>query len=95
MTAQSAPPAPGAASVLPRRSLHPPTLAFTSPYPALGTQFTGPRPTLPAFSYWFLQVPVVLGRCRLAGEGGDGRASESVGRAGTRMCVVAAAEELV
>lgn len=99
LTAQSAPTAagtaPGAASAPPRRCLHPPTLGFTSPYPELGSQFTGPRPSLPEFSHWFLQMPVVQGRCRLAGEGGDGRASESVGRAGTRMCVVAAAEELV
>ena len=96
MTGQSAPRAPSAASALPRRHLPPsrhPHLA--APYPALGTGFTGPLPTRPASSDWLLQVPVVLSRCRLAGVGGKGRASGSVGRAGTRMCVVAVAEELV
>lgn len=65
------------------------------PCPALGTGFTGPRPTRPASFDWLLQVPVVLRRCRLAEVGGKGRVSGTVGRAGTRMCVVAAAEELV
>ena len=71
------------------------TPGFTSPYPALGTRFTGPRPVRPASFEWLLKVPVVLGRCRLARVGPKGRVSGSVGRAGTRMCVVAAAEELV
>lgn len=71
------------------------TPGFTSPYPALGTRFTGPRPVRPASFDWLLKVPVVLGRCRLARVGPKGRVSGSVGRAGTRMCVVAAAEELV
>lgn len=70
------------------------TLGFTKPDPALGTRFTGPRPTLPAPSYWHFQVPVVLGRLGLAGVGGERRVLGRVGRVGTRMCVVAAAEEL-
>lgn len=46
------------------------------------------------YSDWLLQVPVILGSCRLAGVGGKRRVSGRVGRAGTRMCVLAAAEEL-
>lgn len=75
----------------------PPTLStpgFTRPCPAQGTRFTGPRPTLPVPSDWLLQVSVILGRFGLVDCGGGGLASGSVGRAGTRMCVVAAAEEL-
>lgn len=94
LTAQSAPTLPSAASAPPWSRLPPSRHRVYQTRPAQGTRFTGPRPTLPAPSDWLFQVTVILGLFGLVGGVGEGRVSGSVGRAGTRMCVVAAAEEL-
>lgn len=60
----------------------------------LGTRLTGPRPAPLEPLDWLLRAPVFTEHCRLVRFSGKGRTSRSRGRAGTRMCVVAAAEEL-
>lgn len=71
-----------------------PTPGFLRRRRVLGTRLTGPRPAPPESCDWLLKAPVFRGHCGLVRFGGEGRTSRSRGRAGTRMCVVAAAEEL-